>query len=144
MNNKEFLQELYDLYTEPYPRYVFINALLKIVKDVDRNKYVIDDSSWVGLIPSMHNWLTEDDVKSDILEFEVSDFSSAIDREGYYFLKGIFGIEYDSDDYTKWAHLSEPKVFEINFEHTIDEEEFSNGTENLNDDLSDIFSNFKP
>lgn len=94
-------------------RYVYVDAWVKIVKS--DTGYEIEDVDW---IISKLCCYDEKDLEDEIKEIEIP----CLDSEGFYILRCLFSIEYDSDDYRDWTYLI-PEISKFELQVTLAEYE---------------------
>jgi hypothetical protein len=109
-------QEIFDICSDHRPKYLYAEAFVRIKKLEDREEYYISDVDWaftkLGDLPEEE--LIESIKNLDLIE---------IYFEGTYQLRGLFPVEYDSDDYRQCAYLGDPEIIEFILSMTFEEEE---------------------
>jgi hypothetical protein len=113
MNEEELKHYLFELCSANKSKYVYVEAYVKIEKR--ETGYSITGVNWSYTKLDYH--LSEEDVESSLVDIE----SIEVEGEGYYVLKGLFSVEYDSDDYRSWCYLGEEHIIEYVFCSTIEE-----------------------
>lgn len=128
-------QEIFDLCDES--RYLFVEAYrVEILKSkLNENEFFIN--SIAGYVTKLGS-CPDEEITAELMNHLEID-PAEINGEGFYTLKGLFSISYDSDDYRSWVVL-EQKIIEYVYEHSHEDEErwnsqFPNDTTGLPDDL---------
>ncbi len=127
MISQEIKQALFDICSQNNPPYTYIIAYVKI----EGNN--ITDVEWAETKIGRMDF---DDVKNDLLELTPVD----IEVPGYYLLKGLFPVKYDSDDYRSWVYTTEPEIVEYELQMTLEQgEKWKKEWEDLGD-VTDLFN----
>lgn len=133
MISQEIKQGLFDICSQNNPPYAYIIAYVKIEENDTRNEFHITDVEWAE---TRLGWIDSDDVRNDLLELIPVD----IEVPGYYLLKGLFPVEYDSDDYRSWAYTTEPEIVEYELQMALEQgEKYKKEWEDLGD-VTDLFN----
>jgi len=127
MISQETKQVLFDICSQNKPAYTYIIAYVKIEGDN------ITDVEWAE---SKLLWMDFEDIKNDLLELTPVD----IEVSGYYLLKGLFPVEYDSDDYRSWSYTTEPEIIEYELQMTFEQAEKYNEEFRDLGDVTDLFN----
>ena len=114
--NAELKQELFDLCSSQSPRYTYLEAFVKIEESETPDSFYIAQVDWVLIKLGS---IVYEDAKNDLLEH----YPINIEKSGWYTLKGLFNLGYDSDDYRSWSYLAEPEIIEYEFQIGIEEME---------------------
>lgn len=114
--NTDFKQQLFDLCSSQSPRYTYLEAFVKIEESETHDLFLITQVDWVLIKLGSIEY---EDAKNDLLEH----CPINIEKSGWYSIKGLFYLEYDSDDYRSWSHLAEPEIIEYEFQIGIEEME---------------------
>ena len=114
--NAELKQELFDLCSSKAPRYTYLEAFVKIDEDESHGSFHITQVDWVLIKLGSIEY---EDAKNDLLE----NYPINVEKSGWYKLKGLFNLEYDSDDYRSWSYLTEPEIIEYEFRIGIEKME---------------------
>ena len=114
--NAELKQELFDLCSSKAPRYTYLEAFVKIDENESHGSFHITQVDWVLIKLGS---IAYEDAKNDLLEHHPTN----VEKSGWYNLKGLFNLEYDSDDYRSWSYLTEPEIIEYEFQIGIEEME---------------------
>lgn len=113
---EDLKQEIFDICSDHRPKYLYAEAFVRIKKSEGKEEYYISDVDWaftkLGNLPEEE--LIESIKNLDPIEIEI---------EGTYQLRGLFPVEYDSDDYRQWAYLGDPEIIEFILSMTFEEEE---------------------
>ncbi len=117
---QELKEYLFEICTENRTKYIYVEAYVKVEKIIDLDSYIISDVEWAYTKLDYH--MDEQDVEDSLRELDVE----GIEKEGYYVLKGLFSVEYDSDDYRTWSYLGDTEIIEYTFCSTIEEGEKNN------------------
>jgi hypothetical protein len=113
---EDLKQKIFDICSDSRPKYLYAEAFVKIKKLEGKEEYYISDVDWaftkLGDLPEEE--LIESIKNLDPIEIEI---------EGTYQLRGLFSVEYDSDDYRQWTYLGDPEIIEFILSMTFEEEE---------------------
>lgn len=114
--NAELKQELFDLCSSNGPRYTYLEAFIKIEESETQGSFNITEVDWVLIKLGSIGY---EDAKNDLLEHHPIN----VEKSGWYSIKGLFNLEYDSDDYRSWSYLTESEIIEYEFQIGIEEME---------------------
>lgn len=106
-------EELFDLCSQGKMEYVYAEAWVKIINSDGR--YEIEEIDWTL---TKLGYYDDKDLRDEIMEIEIPD----LDNEGFYVLRCLFSIEYDSDDYRSWTYLT-PEIYEFDLQITLEQAE---------------------
>jgi hypothetical protein len=107
-------EDLFDLCSSERMKYVYTEAWVKVVKS--DSGYKIEEIDWTL---TKLGYYDEKDLKDEIMEIEVPDLE---EEDGFYVLKCLFSVEYDSDDYRSWTYLT-PEIYKFDLQITLDQAE---------------------
>lgn len=106
-------EDLFNLCSSSRFDHLYAEAWVKVVNS--DGGYKIEEIDWAL---TKLGYYDEKDLKDEIMEIEVPD----LENEGFYILRCLFSVEYDSDDYRSWTYLT-PEIFEFDLEITLEQAE---------------------
>lgn len=129
---QELKQELFNICSQNNPPYTYINAYVKIEESDTLGAFNITEVQWAE---TKLGWMDFDEVKNELLELIPVD----IEVSGYYNLKGLFPVGYDSDDYRSWVYILEPEILEYELQMTLEQAEKYNQQFKDLGEVTDLF-----
>ena len=130
---QELKQELFNICSQNNPPYTHINAYVKIEESDTLGAFNITEAQWAE---TKLGWMDFDEVKNELLELIPVD----IEVSGYYNLKGLFTVGYDSDDYRSWSYPLEPEIIEYELQMTLEQAEKYNEQFKDLGEVTDLFN----
>ena len=106
-------EELFDLCSRGKMEYVYAESWIKVISS--DGKYEISEIDWTL---TKLGYYDDKELRDEIMEIDIPD----LDNEGFYILRCLFSVEYDSDDYRSWTYLV-PEIFEFDLQITLEQAE---------------------
>ena len=98
---------LFETLKDNVKKYIYCESFVKI-EGSKENGFNITESDYNLIVYGMYD---EDDLNTEILQIE----DIEAEKEGWYSMKCLFKINYDSDDYRSWSMLYAEKI-ELEFQ----------------------------
>lgn len=106
-------EELFDLCSRGKMEYVYAESWIKVISS--DGKYEISEIDWTL---TKLGYYDDKELRDEIMEIDIPDLGN----EGFYILRCLFSVEYDSDDYRSWTYLV-PEIFEFDLQITLEQAE---------------------